>query len=271
MKRMESEERLRRHIQDLISGYLETQVIEPTSETVTKDALALARLGELLHLVYILRDFAYEDGLEFDKDQIGGFSKEELDEKAELLSKYIEQGDSNSETGSVSGKDAEQFLFEVSSRKYLIPYLVREINWIIVTILSASYVSSLVLMRVVFELVIGIASKNTGSMTDRINSILFFGGKERSALKKQWSRLCAWGHPYEKWVKEVCPIYVGHKPLYHPRLCQSCVGELGQLVDLFATVFVAKYELNRGAVLEKMQKKKIDAKGFSLLKTQLSV
>lgn len=269
MREDNSTQQLRLHLHDLISSYLDDQVTRPSLETIDKDFFAQDRLADLLIVVSLLVELAYKEGIEFDKDYLQGLSKEEIKKRIDILGNFVEKYESQGEVGIDPTEDAFQYLFEDSSRKYLLLYLKREINWIVVSILSASYVSSLVLMRSVYELIIGIASKSTGSMGDRIDSITFLNSEEKSGLKKLWYRLCAWGHPYRKWIKEICPIYAGHKPLYHTGLCELCLQELVETIDLFCAVVVAKYEIKPAQLLAKTQELKIDLQDFKLLEAQI--
>jgi len=272
MNEENTKERLLNQLCNLVSGYLEDNVTRPSLETIEKDFFAQDRLADLLLVVNLLAELAQKEGIVFDKDFLRGLSKEEIEKRIDVLNNFIVKQDSKDAAEVVRTEEALNYLDEDSSRRYLLPYLKREINWIIISILSASYVSSLILMRSVFELILGIASKCTGSMTmsDRINSIPFLNDEEKKSVKKLWRRLCAWGHPYGKWVKEICPIYADHKPLYHPGLCELCLQELEEIVDLFAVVAVAKYEIETTKVVAKVRELSIDLKGFELLEARIS-
>jgi len=259
------------HLHNLISEYLDDQVKRPFFETIKKDFFVQDCLADMLIIVNLLVELAYKEGIEFDKDFLQKLSKEEIEKRIDVFGNLVEKYESQSAPGIDSKEEAFRYLFEDSSRKYLLPYLKREINWIIVSILSTSYVSSLILMRSVFELIIGIATKSTESMSNRIDSIAFLNNEEKSELKKQWYRLCAWGHPYGIWIKEVCPIYANHKPLYHPGLCVLCLQELVELIDLLAAVVVTKYEIKPSQFLATAHELKIDLNDFKLLAAQMSV
>ncbi len=263
-------EQLLIHLHSLVSGYLDDKVTKPSLETVDKDFFVQDRLVDMLLVISLLVEIAHKEGTELDKDFLRGLSKEEIEERIDVLTNFVDKYRLKDSAEIDPTENALGYLVEDNSRKYLLPYLKREINWIVVSILSASYVSSLILMRSVFELIVGIASKSTGSMSDRIDSVAFLSDKEKSEVKKLWYRLCAWGHPYGKWIKEICPVYADQEPIYHPKLCKLCLQELEEIVDLFAVVAMAKYEIQTTRVVAKMQEIGIDSKNFKLLEKRLS-
>lgn len=101
-------------------------------------------------------------------------------------------------------------------------------------------------MRAVFILLICIATKHPegNGMGNRIDKIEFLVDEEKKSLKKLWRRLNGWSHPYGKWAKEICPIFVAHKPLYHSKIFDTCLRELTELVDFFLTITTSKYEVS---------------------------
>ncbi len=158
---------------------------------------------------------------------------------------------------------------QVFNRRIREDGLVRELNWIVVSILSASYVGSLVQMRAVFELVVGIATRKTGGMSNRIESILYLQEEEKKVLKNFWRRLCEWGHPYGKWVEDVCPIYARHKPIYHSRLFDICLHEFQCVIDFFVFVAVSKYEIGRAMLSAKLNESNINITDLPLVTRRL--
>lgn len=63
---------------------------------------------------------------------------------------------------------------------------------------ATDYLGSIVLMRSLFELLVGISTEITGSMKERISSIDFLSSEEKNNVKKFWDNLCSWSHPYGK-------------------------------------------------------------------------
>ena len=239
----ESEELLRR-LRAVVTTYIENRVSKPSIETVTKDLIGQARVANLTVLIRAVFEEARTHGVDYDKDFLSSLGPEEVEARIRVLGEFAESNDTSDPRHREMAQSAAHYLASDSSRKYLLEYVEREINWIVVSTLSASYVSALILMRSVLELLVGIATRTTGRMRDRVNSIACFDGAEKNRLNRLWDRLCAWSHPYGKWIKEVCPGYSGHAPIYHPRLFGRCIDELTELADLLAAVVAAKYELD---------------------------
>jgi len=257
-------------LRTVVSEYYDTVVNEPAIETVSKDILGQARIASLIALVRTITRLVQTDGLTFDKDYLRALSKDEIDKHIESLNAAIESNESGYVEINDKMRKSIEFLQDASSRQYLLPYFVRETHWISVSLLSASYISSLVLMRAYFELIIGIATRETGMMNDRILSLPELSMEEKKSLQLLWYRLCAWGHPYGKWFKEVCPIYLSHKPLYHSRLFNLCLKEFVHLVDFFSVVVINKYGLSLAVVRLELAKAKIDVGEFELLYPRLN-
>jgi hypothetical protein len=216
-------------------------------------------------LVKKLNGLIYKHGSDFDKEYACQLSQTEISKKLAILNEVIESEDFNELQERINIEEVEDVFSDFSSRKCLLTYLSRELNWITISILSASYVSSMILMRATFELITGIASRDTGGMVCRIASISFVNESEKDALKKLWNRLCAWGHPYGKWLKEICPIYSAHEPVYHKALCEMCIGELEKIVDFYVVVALAKYEIKIPMFVAMLKKYKLDITGLDLI------
>ncbi len=252
-------------LRSAVSGYLDTYVSKPALETVTKDIEGQARVASLLAMLHIVAGSIRDHGIDYDKEYLASLPKEEIEARIESLGKYIEMQEVSTVEDNEVAQSAVKYLDNDGSKKYLLEYLIRELSWIIVSLLSASYISSLVLMRSTFELTVGMATRETGSMTDKICSIQGLNDEERNKVKNLWYRLCAWSHPYGKWQKEVCPIYVSHSPIYHPKLFSLCLGEFIQLVDFFMVIAMGKYELNIAELKGQFVEDDINLSGLELL------
>lgn len=114
----------------------------------------------------------------------------------------------------------------------------------LVSLGATDYLSSIILMRSLFELLIGISTKVNGSMKERLDSIDFLKSDEKKDLKKFWDILCAWSHPYGKWFKEVCPKLYGTGRFYQPRMFNQCLGYSDTLLDFMLTVTVEVLHLS---------------------------
>ncbi|MHC4479276.1 MAG: hypothetical protein ACYTEL_26960 [Planctomycetota bacterium] len=263
------EDKLKTKLRKVVAGFLDANVKTPAIETVNQDFSAQARLADLMLLVSMLNDLIYKHGAGFDKEYACHLSENEISRKIAILGEVIESEDSNELQQRVSIEEVRAIFSEFCSRKCLLTYLAREVKWIAISIFSASYVSSMILMRATFELIVGIASRDTDGMVSRIASISFIDESEKDTLKKVWYRLCAWGHPYGKWLKDICPIYSAHEPIYHKALCNMCIEELEKIVDFYVVVALAKYEIKLPVFVAMLKKYQLDITGLDLITKRL--
>lgn len=106
------------------------------------------------------------------------------------------------------------------------------------TLGSTDYLGAIILMRALFELLVGISTDQNGSMNERIKSISFFDAQEKKDLFKTWNILCAWAHPYDKWAKNVCPKAFGIGRIYNPSLFMQSVSYSHKILDfMLAAIF----------------------------------
>lgn len=235
--------KLQIELKGFISDYLKDYVLQPALE-LADDPIREERLSGCNLLIRTIVKHVLETGTEYDKEFLRTLPKNEIEARLHTLKRAIETDASENDL-----EDAIRYLMSDSSRKYLFSYLDRELHWVIVTIYSASYISALIHMRAIFELIVGIVTRTTGKMGDRIDSISFLTTSEKKNIKISWYRLCAWGHPYGRWIKEVCPVYVSVKPIYHTQLFDLCITELEELIDLLCVVAFEKYEIAYEAVI----------------------
>lgn len=253
----------------VVSSYLNDQVTIPSLETVEKDFNKQDKLASLLLIVQETTRLVQEKGIDIDKEFLTSLPLDEIEKRMEVLGRFLENDEIHSNTQEGIHKDAYDYLRSDNSQKYLLAYFEREINWIIISILSASYISALVLMRAAFELLVGVATRNTGKMKDRLNSIKFLINEEAGILLRLWYYLCGWGHPYGRWVKEVCPGYVAHKPLYHAELCAICLEKLQKIVDLFVIIALQKYEIPVKEFMSEISNHDISLADFDLVSSRV--
>jgi len=109
---------------------------------------------------------------------------------------------------------------------------------------ATDYLSSIILMRSLFELLIGISTKVKGGMKERLDSIDFLSSEEKKILKKFWNNLCAWSHPYNKWLKKVCPIAYSADRFYQPHMFKQGLAHSDNLLDFMLTVIVEVLHLS---------------------------
>ncbi|MEE9594941.1 MAG: hypothetical protein V3V92_06025 [Candidatus Hydrothermarchaeales archaeon] len=242
-------EKLINELKDVLSGYLDVFVKEPSLQTIDEDVLVQQVIVSILVILKISRKLVLNDGSDIDFNSLRALSKEERDKRI-LLLEDIKKDLEKDNTISTKGYET---ITEYHTKKHLFSYLEREINWICISILSASYISSMILMRSVFELLIGIATNKTGSMRERIDSINYLSTKERRDIKKDWKTLNAWTHPFRKWEKEVCPVYIDHKPLYHPELYKECISKLKLIIDLLLIISIGKFSIAPRKIMGEMK------------------
>lgn len=259
------ENKFKKNLREVVTGFLDKNVKTPSLETVDQDFSAQDRLVTLMLLVSKLNGLIYKHGSDFDKEYACRLSKTEITRRIDILGKVVESEDFNELQERVNIEEVKAIFGDTRSKKYLLMYLARELRWITISILSASYVSSMILMRATFELIVGIASRDSDGMVSRIASISFIHESEKGALTKLWYRLCAWGHPYGKWLKEICPIYSAHEPLYHKALCNMCIEELEKIVDFYVVVALAKYEIKIPMFVAMLKKYQLDITGLDLI------
>ncbi|GBE18882.1 hypothetical protein BMS3Abin16_01492 [archaeon BMS3Abin16] len=266
VKTKNKEKKLNKKLIKAVVEYLDIYVKKPASETVEKDFHAQERLVHLLVLVRILSELIQKEGEEFDDEYLLQLPKTEIEKHFEVLNNFI-----SSESSQQNQKLPEETirLMKLSrSNKHLLAYFNRELNWIIISILSASYISAYILMRSVFELLIGISTKKTGSMKNKIESIHFLSQEEKKKIQKMWDHLCGWGHPYRKWEKEICPVYQGHTPLHHPTLCKECINSLDVLIELFFLITIDKFGINASDIIKAIEEHRIDPSTFPFIKNR---
>lgn len=123
-------------------------------------------------------------------------------------------------------------------------YLGKILQSALLLIGSTDYLGAIILMRSVFELLVGVATTTNGSMRDRISSIGIFDIEEKGNLQRLWNVLSAWAHPYGKWEKNICPIFYGTGRNYHPTLFSQCLDYSDQILDFLLTITVDHFKLN---------------------------
>lgn len=258
------EQQLVEQLRSVVFKFIESRVTDPAIETVSANILGQAHLASLLSLINLIIADSREHGITYDKDYLEKLSAEEIEARISALGDFIASEEVPIEGSENLSKSAVEYLKNDSAKIYLNEYLGREIHWATVSLLSASYISSLVLMRAVFELIVGIATRETGGMKDRIESISILSVDEKKKIKKLWYRLCAWGHPYGKWFSEVCPGYVAHKPIFHQRLFDLCLKELTEIIDFYAAIATNKFDLDSGRLRQKLIDQKIDYEDLNI-------
>jgi hypothetical protein len=247
---------LEKTLEKTVGEFIDMMTKRPTVETVRKDFHSQAKLAMLLNLLDNTIVLVYKEGIDIDKHFMSRLAKSEWQKQIDILVKAVYTGQFD--------KEALEILDLDSSRKYLFAYAKRELDWVAVSILSASYVSANILMRSVFELLIGIATRKTGYMSKRIHAIPFLSVKQKKKMKKLWNELNAWAHPYGRWVKECCPIFISYKPMYHSKLCKQSVEKFEKIVDVLIVIALNKFEISKNKFQDKMKEWKVDSSSLEI-------
>lgn len=243
----------------VIERYLDYYVKIPVLDTIEKDFDAQDRIANLLLILGKIINQIMRQGLDFDKNFLKQLSQTEVERRMHVLREFIR-------SGNLSQEAIEILRFD-SSRKNLLVYLGREINWVAISILSASYISANILMRSILELLIGIATKKTGGkMRDRIEEISFLLNEEKEQVLELWKELNKWAHPYGKWTKEVCPIYVSQEPMYHHNLSHQSLEKLEKLVDVLLTIALENFEIDGRSIRNIIKKYRINTSDLTLFR-----
>ncbi len=109
---------------------------------------------------------------------------------------------------------------------------------------STDYLSAIVLMRSLFELLVGISTDLNAPMKEKIKSICFFDEQEKKEISNTWKLLCAWAHPYGKWEKYVCPKAFSAGRIYNPKLFEQCLEYSYKILDFMLTSIFELFDLS---------------------------
>jgi hypothetical protein len=119
---------------------------------------------------------------------------------------------------------------------------------------ATDYLGAMILLRSIFELLIGIATTKGGSMRERISSIAYLESEEKQGLQKLWNDLSAWAHPYGKWVKSICPRFYGLGRNYHSPAFSQSLGYSDRILDLMLTITLDHFEIDPESYMDKYRK-----------------
>jgi len=139
-----------------------------------------------------------------------------------------------------AGKNVE----DVREKTLFLGYLGKVYQSALLLIGATDYLGAMILLRSVFELLIGVATTEHGSMRTRIFSISYLNSYEKDNMQKLWNELSAWAHPYGKWVKNICPKLYGTGRHHHPVMFSRCLGYSDQILDLMLTITLDHFNLS---------------------------
>jgi hypothetical protein len=220
----------------LVKKYLDDYVNSPALDLMENDIITHLSFPNILVLLKVTKEQIIHNGISFDKEKFNDLTEIEQTKVKKVLEDYISTGNETEEV-----KDLFKNIY---SKKYLIFYVIREMNWALISIMSASYISANILMRSILELLVKYSTTNRGGLKTQIDSIGYLEDTEKKTLKNLWEDLNSWAHPFEHWEKSICPVYMSHKPLFHKTLCEQSLDYLYTLTDFLIIIGLGKYNIN---------------------------
>ncbi len=251
-------------LEKVIGKYLDSYVKVPAFQTVQNDFGLQNRLLNILRIFHTSKDYIIRDGKNIDEDHLRELPKDEIRRRLQTLEQFIAKAKISTVNAPVN-TEVQRVLQDGATNKVLLPYLDREINWIVISILSASYISANILMRSLFELLIGLATKRTGSMKDKLASISYLSPHERQQLRKLYGHLCSWAHPHNRWLKEICPAYYSFNPTYHPVISKETTENLEMLLGLLLVIALRKFKIDRDVFIKELLAREMTLQGIPFI------
>ena len=225
---------LKKTIEKSVIDFLDYYVTKPAIQTINNDFFIQDKIAEIILLADITCDIIHEEGTEIDTTTYSeNISYQEWKRRLKTIKSFISNNDNSDKDDLIIPKDVQEIFKIYIAKKHLTLYFNREIKWICISLLSASYISSYILMRSCFELLVNISTKVKLGMKDKIYSIKYFTTSDKELLLEMWRHLCKWTHPHKQWEKEVCPIYISHNPMYHQILANDCIEMLEKITGFF--------------------------------------
>lgn len=143
----------------------------------------------------------------------------------------------------VARTDAGHGLEAVPEKTLFLGYLGKLYQSALLLIGATDYLGAMVILRSVFELLVGIAAETTGVMRDRLASIKYLDDTEKCQMQDLWNDLSAWAHPYRKWEKNICPKLYGCGRHHNAALLDECIGFADRVLDLLLTITIEAFKL----------------------------
>jgi len=147
--------------------------------------------------------------------------------------------------------EAGEAIEAVREKTLFLGYLGRLYKSALLLIGATDYLGGIILLRSIFELLIGIATTENGSMRSRISSINYLESNEKDNLQILWNELSAWAHPYGRWTKNICPILYGCGQNYHKETFRQCLCYSDQILDLLLVITIDHFKLSPENYIDK--------------------
>jgi hypothetical protein len=149
-------------------------------------------------------------------------------------------------------------------------YVYNLANWACISILSASYLSALIVTRSLLETLVVAGAGERSTMSKMISSMTFLTPDERDTVSECWRDLCGWAHPYGRWLNRLCPVLVAKGPLHHPEMMQDCIVLLSITTDLAFAISFAKLSVSPDIVRGICDDMHVDWKRYMFLRRRFS-
>ena len=221
----------------LVQNYLKNYINNPIENFIEKEPIDFLKISTqvlLLNLIY--ENITNSDEI-IDKSKMIYLEYSKKEEYIKELKEYL--------VGNKESKTVNDLFDLLLIDKDYIPYLFRELNWILISLLSSSYIGVHILIRCVFESIIKFLTKDKNvGMADKIDGITILTTDNKKYLKKYWHRLNSWAHPYEHWIKKICPVYIKHTPIFHKELFNDCLNDLHILFELLIIMSIKIFNVS---------------------------
>ena len=147
--------------------------------------------------------------------------------------------------------EAGETIESVREKTLFLSYLGRIYKSSLLLIGATDYLGGIILLRSIFELLIGIATTENASMRAKISSINYLESNEKDNLQTLWNELSSWAHPYGKWTKNICPILYGCGQNYHQETFKRCLIYSDQILDLLLVITIDHFKLSPESYIDK--------------------
>ncbi len=248
--------KIKEKVKEYVLEYIDSQTSKPVVISFDENPDIAIKIGNLLVAFNACIKSISNCQYDFSSRTSSSISQNDINRLEILTKKHCFSEDDKLFFGKLVSKSC--------SKPCLIPYISEQINWIVVSILSAHYLSSIILMRSIFELTIDLLASTGSGMSTKINSISFFDNNNKKDIKKTWRSLCSWSHPYEKWLNNMCSTYMAHSPLYHPEHFKTSIEFLEKVMDIFLVVCKEHFTMNIQELRKKVEELSIDLSYFRL-------
>src|SRR5450759_667399 len=124
---------LTKKLEKVVEKYLDHYVKIPAFQTVRNDFDLQNRLLNILRIFNTSRDYIIRDGQDIDEDYLHELSKNEVLIRMQILEQFIAEA-KTSTIETIGNAEVHRVLQNGSTNKVLLPYLDREINWIVISI-----------------------------------------------------------------------------------------------------------------------------------------